>query len=100
MQWVRDIDSFHNFIGYVVVRAPDRFPIEDYLPPDQQMNLDRAFDELRRGLDLVEPEVADEEKKRGLSEILDASFAAYIAGDDAKGAHFLQDFEELIFKGS
>ncbi|MDW3687849.1 hypothetical protein RA280_40215 [Cupriavidus sp. CV2] len=100
MTWVKDINSFHNFIGYVVIRAPDRFPIEDYLPLDQQMNLGRAFAELRHGLEFVDPTVAGEEKKQKLSALLDASFAAYSSGDDVKGAHLLQDFEGLIFKNT
>lgn len=98
MNWVRDINSLYDFIGYVVLRAPDRFPVEDYLPADQQMNLDRAFDELRRGLGLVEPEVANDEKRKGLQQLLDESLNAYRMGDDMKGAHLLQDFEALIFK--
>lgn len=53
MAWVRDKNSFWNFIGYVVLRAPDRFPVEDYLKPDEQMNLERAFVELSRGIQLM-----------------------------------------------
>jgi hypothetical protein len=98
MAWVRDIDSFYNFIGYVVLRAPSSFPVEDYLPADEQMNLDRAFAELRNGLQMVDPEVADEQKRERLSSMLDAAQAAYRAGDEVKGAHMLQDFEGLIFK--
>ena len=31
MTWVRDVSSLYDFIGYVVLRAPDHFPREDYL---------------------------------------------------------------------
>ncbi len=48
--WVKDIDSLFDFIGYVVIYAPDRFPVEDYLAPGEQMTLAMAFDELRYGL--------------------------------------------------
>ena len=98
MIWVRDVDSFYNFIGYVINRAPNTFPVEDYLPPEEQMNLDRAFVELRRGLELVEPGVADEEKKAKLAALLDQSLEAYRSGDEIKGAHLLNDFEGMIFK--
>jgi hypothetical protein len=60
--------------------------------------LDRAFAELRNGLQMVDPEVADEQKRERLSSMLDAAQAAYRAGDEVKGAHMLQDFEGLIFK--
>jgi len=98
MAWVRDIDSFYNFIGYVVLTAPNRFPVEDYLPPDEQMTLDRAFTELRQGLQLVDPEVADEKKRAKLSALLDDSLGAYRSGDEVTGARLLNDFEALIFK--
>lgn len=98
MPWVRDIDSLYNFLGYVVLRAPDRFPKEDYLSADQQMNLDRAFEELRVGMRFIDPGVADDAKRRALTALLDRSLAAYRAGDDVKGAHLLQDFQDLIFK--
>lgn len=98
MALVHDIDSFYNFIGYVRLTAPDRFPVRDYLKPDQQMNLDRAFAELRNGLQLVDPEVADEKKRAQLSALLEDSLSAYRSSDDIKGAHLLNDFEALIFK--
>ena len=98
VRWVRDIDSFYDFIGYVVLHAPGRFPVEDYLLPEQQMNLDKAFVELRNGLDIVDPKVADENKKRRLGALLEESLAAYRSELDMKGAHLLQEFEAAIFK--
>lgn len=98
MAWIRDIDSFYNFIGYVVLSAPNSFPVEDYLAADEQMNLEKAFVELRKGLAMVDPEVADSRKRQKLSAMLEAALAAYHAGDDVKGAHLLQDFEGMIFK--
>jgi hypothetical protein len=98
MDWVRNIDTFYNFIGLVVVSAPDRFPIEDYREPDDQLTLERAFVELRRGLEMVDPEVATAEKMPKMSQLLDESLQAYRAGNDVKGAHLLQDFEAMIFK--
>jgi exonuclease VII small subunit len=98
MEWVKDIESFYDFIGYVVLRAPDRFPVEDFLQDDEQMNLDRAFEELHKGIDLIDPRVADEEKKIALANMLEESLAAYESGDDVKGAHLLQDLEGMIFK--
>ena len=98
MNSVRDIDSLYNFIGYVLIYAPDRFPKRDFRPPDQQINLDRAFDELRAGTRFIDPEVADEAKQKTLASLLDQSLEAYRKGDEVKGAHLLQDFQDLIFK--
>ena len=98
MAWVRDIDSFYNFIGYVINRAPNTFPVEDYLAPDEQLNLDRAFVELRHGVELMDAEIVDAQKREKLLSLLDDSIAAYRTGEDVKGAHLLHDFESLIFK--
>ena len=98
MQWVRDINSLYNFIGYVVLRAPDQFPHEDYLAPDDQMNLARAFDELKHGIALVEQDFPGADQDRGLSVLLERSLASYREGDIVAGAHTLQDLQDLIFK--
>ena len=98
MAWVRDIDSLYNFIGYVVLRAPDRFPKEDYLSEAEQMTLERAFVELRRGIALVEADFPGADVQRGLSARLEEALALYQSGDDVAGAHKLQEFESLIFK--
>ena len=98
MAWVRDISSLHDFIGYVVLSAPNQFPKEDYLSDAEQMNLERAFDELRRGIALIEKDFPGADVERGLSLVLDESLAHYRAGDELRGAHRLQDFEKLTFR--
>src|SRR5713101_4570884 len=45
--WRHALSVFRDRLGYVMGRAPNNFPIEDYLPPDKQMNLERAYDRLR-----------------------------------------------------
>jgi hypothetical protein len=98
MEWVRDIDSLYNFIGYVVLRAPGSFPKEDYLTDAEQMTLERAFKELQHGVALVEVEFPGADAERGLSVLLDQALALYKAGNDVAGAHKMQDLESLIFK--
>jgi hypothetical protein len=98
MAWVRDIKSLYNFIGYVVLRAPDRFPKEDYLSDAEQMTLEHAFTELRNGVALVEADFPGADVQRGLSALLQESFAAYESGNEMGGAHKLQEFGSRIFK--
>ncbi|MDQ1120685.1 MULTISPECIES: hypothetical protein [Pseudoxanthomonas] len=62
------------------------------------MNLDKAFDELRRGIDLIEADMVDDARRKQLALLLDQALAAYKAGDEFKGAHLVQDFQGLIFK--
>lgn len=98
MKSVLDIGSLWNFIGYVVLGAPDRFPYRDYLPASEQMNLHRAFEELRNGIQFALNPDSPPGHEQKLKDLLDASFTAYLAGDDFKGAHLLQDFQDCIFK--
>jgi hypothetical protein len=92
-RWIRDARSLDDFIGYVVVHAPDGFPQEDYLQPHEQMTLERAFDELRHGLGLLQLPAL---RTQDLQALLDRALQHYRDGDDVKGAHLLQDFEEEL----
>ena len=95
---IQSIDSLYDFIGYVVLCAPDRFPRRDYIPEDRQMNLERAFEELKQAISLVETDYPGADQQRGLSATLDRALASYRQGDIVAGAHTLQDFQDLIFK--
>src|SRR5260221_4390556 len=98
MNTLRSVDALYDFIATVVLCAPNRFPSRDYLPPDQQMNLDRAFEKLRTGIEVAYPEADYANKRQELSALLNASLVAYKSGDRATGAHLLQDFKVRIFK--
>jgi len=97
MRWIRRLEALHDFIGFVVLRAPNRFPLEDHRAPDDQLNLDRAFDELRAGLEFVAKSESDPQFHDRLRGVLDQSLEAYRAGDRKRGAHLLQDFQDTIF---
>jgi hypothetical protein len=95
---VRHIEALYDFIGLVVLEAPDRFRRQDFLAEEDQLNLDRAFEELRHGITFVERDFPGADQQRGLSAALDRSLAFYRSGDRLRGAHALQDFQDLIFK--
>lgn len=93
----KTVNDLFNLIGYVVLCAPDKFPVRDYLAPDEQMNLDRAFDQLRLGVEIAYPADFHPKKSGALYSLLDKSLSAYRAGDRFNGAHLLQDFQDQIF---
>ena len=62
MSWVTDIDSLWEFIGLVVLSAPDDFEQEDFLEPEEQLNLELAFQELRNGVDFIDADMIDDAK--------------------------------------
>ena len=98
MPLIDSIDSFYNLIGFVCLTAPDRFPVRDYLAPEEQWSLDRAFRELRHGLQYLDPKVADQTKLARLSALLEASESAYRNGDRTNGIKHLRELESLVFK--
>ncbi len=98
MYLMESVDDLWGHIAYVLGYAPDNFPYEDFLPEDQQMNLDRAFEQLRKGVEIAYPDDFFPEKKVMLSEILDRSYALYKSGDNIAAGHLLNDFEDNIFK--
>ncbi|MCB1041574.1 MAG: hypothetical protein KDC35_01450 [Acidobacteria bacterium] len=95
--WVRSLVHLQEFISYVIVYAPDAFPEEDYLGPDEQMSLNKAFVEMRRGVEFVRTKISDEAVLAHLEGLLEESLEAYEDGDDVKGAKLLQVFEDQIF---
>jgi hypothetical protein len=98
VDWISDLNSLSDFVGYVVLCAPDAFPEEDFLQPDEQMNLERAFEEMRNALNLFKPAKMDAAKRRDALCLLEESLNFYHAGEVVKGAHLLQDFRSFIFK--
>ena len=95
---VRSVDDLWNHIAYVMAYAPDQFPVEDFLADDEQMNFERAFDQLRQGVEVAYPESSFALKRIDLNDILDRAYAAYLVGDDVAGGHFLNEFQDNIFK--
>lgn len=98
MYVMKSIDDLWEHIAYVLGYAPDNFPVEDFLTDDQQMNLDRAFEQLRQGVEIAYPDDFFPEKRAMLNEILDRSYALYKSGDDIAAGHLLNEFEDNIFK--
>lgn len=92
------VDDLWNHIAYVLGYAPDQFPDEDFLAPNQQMTLELAFEQLRQGINIAYPEAEFADKRVMLAAILDQSYAAYMAGREIEAGHLLNDFEDGIFK--
>lgn len=97
MRFVRSLASLYDFIATVVLGAPDRFRVRDHRAPADQLSLDRAFEELRTALEFVLFDASDPGLHDRLRQVLDESLAAYRVGEPKKGAHRLQDFQDMIF---
>lgn len=93
-----DVHSFKDYVVYVYSCAPDLFPPEDWLPPDGQMNLDRAFVGLRYGLDLAAKEKGESALLARCRALVEESYAEYKAGRDHAGQLKLEEVEKLLAK--
>jgi hypothetical protein len=98
MPWIKNLNGFLDFLSLVIVHAPDGFPKEDYLSDEEQLTLESAFKEIRDGMKFVQPKISNEIVMGALRERLDQALALYRQGDDVKGAHLLQDFEQLLLQ--
>jgi hypothetical protein len=78
---LKSMDELWDFIGYVVLCAPDKFPRRDYLADNEQMNLEIAFETLQVAIAMAYPEEGFAEKRLWLEDALKRSLVAYKQGD-------------------
>jgi len=93
MAWIKNLNTFRDFLSLVIVHAPDDFPREDYLTDDEQLRLESAFTELYGGLRFLRVG----RPLTRLRSLLDEALAAYRSGNDVEGARVLQSFEAEAF---
>lgn len=93
-----DLHGFKDFLVSVIVDAPDEFSEMDWLAPEDQMNLERAFVGLRYGLNLTEQEKGASDVVTQCRALVEQAYAAYRAGDDMQGQRKLEEIEKLLKK--
>jgi hypothetical protein len=98
MLWIKNFNGFLDFLSLVIVHAPTGFPKEDYLRDSEQLTLESAFKELMDGMKFVEAKISDGGVLYTLRTQLDQALVLYRQGDEMKGAHLLQDFEQLLLR--
>ena len=96
--WVEDYDSLIEFISYLLLSAPSDFPEEDFLKPEEQMNLDKAHAVLKNSMEYAVPRMKDKSALPELMRMIEETFAAYRKGDEDRGAHLLQSFEKRLLQ--
>jgi hypothetical protein len=90
-----DVHGFKDYIVSVILEAPSDFMEMDWLPPGDQMNLDRAFEGLRHGFDLVEREF-DAATAQPMRQLAAEALAAYEHGDERGGQAKLEAVQKLL----
>lgn len=91
-----DLHAFKDFIGEVIVCAPDGFIEMNWRKPDEQLTLERAFVGLRYGLELTAAEKGETELLETCRGLVEAAYADYQARDEVAGQAKLEKMEALI----
>ena len=86
--------ALKDFCSTTLLGAAYGFRVEDFLPPEEQLNIDRAFALLRTGVNEFYAQPKDKNQK--MHELLDKSYTAFKAGDNKKGAEYIRSFEDEI----
>ncbi len=97
---VTNYGAYVAFLSLVLTDAPDRWVKEDFLKEEDQLDLEKAFELLRNKFHFVEERVRDPQTLVDLRALLEATYAAYKAGESRRGAFLIQDYEELILKSA
>lgn len=94
---IRNLSEYNDRIGFIVLSASSRFPKVGPFGDDQIRNIEIAFESLWDGFPFVEKKIESPEEISFLRQLLRASLTAYQQGDQKKGAHLLQDFQDVVF---
>ena len=92
--WVYDNESFYDFLGFVITYVPD-FPEEDFLESDEQLNLDSAFEELKKGLAIA----SDSHSKASIdamNELVLRAYDCFKSDDEIEGTRFLEKLDDML----
>ncbi len=91
-----DLHGFKDFVGYVVMCAPDMFPFDDWREPSQQMNLECAFTGLRYGLKLTAKEKGESPLVEKCRALVEEAYAKYQGGQDHAGQLTLEEVAAML----
>ena len=89
-----------EILELVIVHAPDEFPEEDFLEPEEQLTLDMAFKELHVGVNLLSAKRVSEARRNELRKLLQQAHDKYLEGRDVEAAYILQELEAIAFKAA
>src|SRR5262245_41738432 len=93
-----DLHSFKDYIGFVKICAPDRFPLREGVGPTDQWTLDLAFDGLRLGLSMAAEEKGQRPEFTQGQSLVEDAYIAYREDRMRDGFFKLQELQKLLRK--
>jgi hypothetical protein len=95
LRWCHSIDELIEFLALVSTCAPDDLPQDD---GDEPLDLERAFEEIHRGLDCSVDRIGDATKVEAFRSMINVAHELYRGGKINEGAWKLQDLERALEK--
>lgn len=80
----------------IILGAPDDFYNDVRCLPEMKLDLDRAFIQLRNGVEHVFSKPRHAELQPKLLELADKAYTAFKEGDEIQGTKFMVQFEEAL----
>jgi hypothetical protein len=91
-----DLHSFKDYVGFVQLCCPDRWPVRGGVSAAEQWSLDLAFRGLRLGIDLSQKEKGDLPVFTEASRLIEQAYAHYADGEVREGFQVMDRLVELL----
>jgi hypothetical protein len=91
-----DLHSFKDFVVFVRMCAPDRFPTREGVLPEDQWTLDLAFQGLRTGLSQAVAEKGPRAEFDEFSKLVEDSYLQYKEGRVKEGFTLLEQANKTL----
>lgn len=93
-----DLHSFKDYVSFVYICAPDRFPEREGVEPNERWTLDLAFEGLRYGLSLAAKEKGDLPIFATCRAMVEEAYNHYREGRMREGFFKLEEMGKLLRK--
>lgn len=93
-----DLHSFKDYVGFVQLCSPDKYPRREGAAINAQWTLALAFEGLRLGLDMAVEEKGERPAFTESRRLVEEAFDAYISGDIRSGFMKLEQVQKLLQK--
>ena len=93
-----DLHGYKDFVVFVKLCAPDNFPVYEDEPPDYRWTLEKAFHDLRIGLDMAAEEKGPKPVFDQCRKLVEQAYQHYKTGEEDAGWYALEEVRKLLRK--
>jgi hypothetical protein len=93
-----DLHSFKDYVGFVQLCSPDKYPRREGAAVGAQWTLDLAFEGLQHGLNVAVQEKGDRAAFAQSRRLIEEAYDAYKSGDVRSGFIKLEQVQKILRK--